>query len=70
MIKNSTVFSETNLRNLNKYFNENNIIILNEDFNEALKKLKKMILSLSIARMTKHTLVIKKVGFMKKSIKN
>ncbi|HDF5487172.1 TPA: Dam family site-specific DNA-(adenine-N6)-methyltransferase [Staphylococcus aureus] len=40
MIKNSTVFSETNLRNLNKYFNENNIIILNEDFNEALKKVK------------------------------
>ncbi|HFN8993383.1 TPA: DpnII family type II restriction endonuclease [Staphylococcus aureus] len=36
MIKNSTVFSETNLRNLNKYFNENNIIILNE----ALKKVK------------------------------
>nr|WP_238528127.1 Dam family site-specific DNA-(adenine-N6)-methyltransferase [Staphylococcus aureus] len=41
MIKNSTVFSETNLRNLNKYFNENNIIILNEDFNEALKKVKR-----------------------------
>lgn len=40
MIKNSTVFSETDLRNLNKYFNENNIIILNEDFNEALKKVK------------------------------
>lgn len=40
MIKNSTVFSETNLRNLNKFFNENNIIILNEDFNEALKKVK------------------------------
>lgn len=37
-IKNSTIFSESNLRNLNKYLNENDITILNEDFNIALDK--------------------------------
>lgn len=37
-IKNSTVFSQTNLRNLNKYLNENDVLILNEDYNEALKR--------------------------------
>ncbi|MFL1630705.1 MULTISPECIES: DpnII family type II restriction endonuclease [Staphylococcus] len=39
-IKNSTVFSETNLRKLSKYLNENDVLVLNEDFNEALNKVK------------------------------
>ncbi|WP_180525227.1 DpnII family type II restriction endonuclease [Staphylococcus haemolyticus] len=37
-IKNSTVFSETKLRNLNKYLNENDVLILNEDYNEVLNR--------------------------------
>lgn len=37
-IKNTTLFSETKLRNLSKYLNENDVSILNEDYNKALDK--------------------------------